>query len=386
MISPQLPVTLFGFHGQRSTGDDALACAISYGLWRRFGCERYYIPAETVNLPVLPSPCRAVAPLAWMKRGRYRNDWRLKFSVRESEIFLLAGGAILHEKNDYEGLSRLVDSARKHNRIVGGIGVSLGPFSSIKQYEACAGFLAKLDFITLRGFISHEIATSYTLPYEPLRTLDLAITLQDVFALSRSESECRSGEVRLGLAICDHHRLTLQDTSEDIRRRQAAVDTVKALAKNIDLKVTLFEFSGHPTAGDRPTIDALNTALRDHVDVDIQHYHRDPSRMWRRIASMDVMVAMRYHANIFSYAAGVPFVMLDYHPKCTGMAADVGIPLELILDAHDLDPVALEKSILLALSPDCPKPLVSPREALELAEKNFAPLEALLGRNVESVR
>jgi polysaccharide pyruvyl transferase WcaK-like protein len=54
----------------------------------------------------------------------------------------------------------------------------------------------------------------------------------------------------------------------------------------------------------------------------------------RRVATADLVIAMRYHAVAAAAQAGRPTIALAYEPKVRSLAADLGLP---IVDVHDPD-------------------------------------------------
>jgi hypothetical protein len=371
---------LLGFHGQRSTGDDAMACAIGWWLYEHKGVSRFVIPAEQRDLPILPEPLEVSAPLPWLRRGRYRADWRWRLCVSRSQIVLLAGGANLHENIDFDRFKRLARLARKTGSLVlGAIGMSLGPFKTQKKIDECGEFLAMLDFATVRDHTSYELICDYALPYKPVQALDAVLTLPEVFAIPATpKTALKTDVLDVGVSICEYHQLVVSGQSEGKGREVKVADALLAFSHDHRIRVNLLEFSGHPIRGDAPIVDALASALEGRCEVVVHRYSLDPSRMWKTVSAMDLMVAMRYHSSIFSYSAGIPFVMLNYHPKCTAFADDVGLPAELVLSAYDFTAEDLTSRLELLADPGRPQPAVQWRQAADRAEANFGPLEHII--------
>ncbi len=371
---------LLGFQGQRNTGDDALACAISWGFYKRQGVKHFMIPAEACHLPVLPKTLDVTTPLQWLSRGRHRTHWRWQLCIRRSEIVLIAGGAFLHEMNDFDYFKGLARLAKKTKPLVfGAIGVSLGPFETQKKIDECGEFLGMLDFLTVRDHSSYKMASKYSLPYEPIFALDAVLTLPEVYGISTTPKTVLNTDVLdVGVSICDFHPLAAPKDGDKCVCTSKVVDALLAFARNHRIRANILEFSGHPTRGDGPIVDALGSALEGKCEVVVHRYSLDPSNMWKTVAKMDMMVAMRFHSSVFSYSAGVPFVMLDYHPKCTAFADDIGLPDELVLSAHDFTPSDLKSRLELLIDPNRPKPAVSWRDAADRAALNFKPFECII--------
>lgn len=367
-----------GFHGFRSTGDDALASAIGWWLYDNRGVRRFIIPAERRDLPILPKPLEVSTPLPWLNRSRFRRDWRWHLAVKRSKIVLLAGGANLHERIDYQHFLKLVRLAKKSGSLVfGALGVSMGPFETQKKIDECGEFLAAIDFLTVRDHASYEMACQYSLPYKPVDAMDAVLTLPGVYGVSTEpKTALKSDVLDIGISVSPYKPIAGKGTAGD--RISAIADAMIGFSKQHNIRVNLFEFSGYATGGDRQLIDELSSALEGKCEVAIQSYNLDPSVIWKKVADMDIMICTRFHASVFSYAAGVPFVMLDYHPKCAAFAEDIGLPEELRLDVYSLQPQDLIDSLELLIDPNRPRPTLPYAEALERANLNFEPLQELL--------
>jgi len=387
VVSPNSSVLLLGYHGRSNTGDDALACAISSGLNRRFHFTRFLIPAEPGSLPVLPAPMVAQIPLPWLTRGRYRRNWRTYAAVWKAKVLIFAGGAILHELVDFRALERYVRFARHcGTAAIGGIGVSLGPFDTRQKMEECGRFLSTLDFLTVRDSTSHQTALGYRLPYEPVKAVDVALTLADAYGIqARPKGPVGSESCEVGISVCSAEVLLDARREGRAHRHQNIAAALRELSRDRRIRAHLFQFNADAVHSDGPYLDDLAGLLDGTCEVLRHSYSPDPSIMWRQLASMDVAITMRFHASVFAYAAGVPFVMLDYHPKCRSFAEDVGMPRQLVLDAGDFTSDALVRSVNALVSGDYPDFAVSAREAFAAAQAHFDPVEGVL-RTTENLR
>lgn len=371
---------LLGFHGFRSTGDDALASAIGWWLFENCGLNKYVIPAEPHDLPVLPKPLKVSTPLPWLKRGRFRRDWRWHFAVKSSEIVLLAGGANLHERIDYEHFMKLVKLARKTDSLAfGALGVSMGPFETQQKIDQCGKFLNAIDFLTVRDHLSYEMACQYSLPYKPVEAMDAVLTLPGVYGISTEpKAELKHDILDIGISVSPYKPLAGYGTGTAGDCITAIADAMIRFSREHAIRVNLFEFSGYASGGDRFLIEELSSALEGKCEVAIWPYNLDPSVIWKKVADMDIMICTRFHASVFSYASGTPFVMLDYHPKCTAFAQDIGLPEELRLDVYNLHSQDLIDRLELLLSTDRPRPALPFVDAHSRAMLNFGHLENML--------
>jgi polysaccharide pyruvyl transferase WcaK-like protein len=75
-------------------------------------------------------------------------------------------------------------------------------------------------------------------------------------------------------------------------------------------------------AADVPIVRAA--AERISGPVSIVHEFDDVQTLLARIARCHVFVGMKLHSVVLAAAAGVPGVMIEYHPKCRDFQASIG--------------------------------------------------------------
>jgi polysaccharide pyruvyl transferase WcaK-like protein len=117
----------------------------------------------------------------------------------------------------------------------------------------------------------------------------------------------------------------------------------------------------------------LNTV----VATTVKPYKRDIASMFSAVASCDAVLAMRLHAGVFAYATGVPFALIDYHPKCVEFGESVGLPSSLVFAGDGSDLADQAEVIAKLLTNDGP-PLLPLDTAQCMAMKGFDLLEAHL--------
>ena len=70
-----------------------------------------------------------------------------------------------------------------------------------------------------------------------------------------------------------------------------------------------------------------------------------PIAMAREIGRCDAFISARLHGAIVAYLQGVPFTIIDYHPKCNDFADDVGLDASQRITAKRQDTAAFEGAI-----------------------------------------
>src|SRR5690606_9225111 len=57
---------------------------------------------------------------------------------------------------------------------------------------------------------------------------------------------------------------------------------------------------------------------------EIVNYSRNTQDIWRSVADCDFMISTRLHAAIFACFSDTPFMLNEYHRKCSDFLEDVG--------------------------------------------------------------
>ena len=149
----------------------------------------------------------------------------------------------------------------------------------------------------------------------------------------------------LGVAPCHVQRYRGGDPAVDAERCRRLAAALTEIARRRPVRLRFFEFNGHPRQGDRDAIETIRRQLPPTCSVEIVDYRPDPIRFLDEIGRCRVLVAMRLHSAVFAFLRGVPPVVLSYHPKCAGFAAEIGLDARLSLDADAFEPGELVQAV-----------------------------------------
>ena len=101
----------------------------------------------------------------------------------------------------------------------------------------------------------------------------------------------------------------------------------RLLARHAEWEVCLFEFfSGSMDYGDAAVLKPLREQLRFPNRVSYRPYQGDFLSLYGDLRECSAFLGMRFHSCVFSYLAGVPCLMLAYHPKSHSLAARFHMP------------------------------------------------------------
>jgi hypothetical protein len=278
---------------------------------------------RTIVPPPMPPSESRVMVLGWYDRGNlgdecYREAFRLLFGdVRfactdevdaipsDVEVLVCGGGDIV---NPF-----FVSKIRRLLKTFSGpcYAVSVGvPFS------ADASLLSVFDHVFVRSASDYDVAVSAVPSSNVSRIPDLSWLLRQTYAPCLGKSVSRR---RLGVCLAQPAFYGARDGVRD-----AVVRTVDRLRAEYD--VYLLAFNTHEQNAsecDYVINDAIVRACGDGGVTDVRGV-RDRDGMMAYIASMDVMLCMRYHAIQYCLQARKPFAAVYTTKKVQSLLTDAG--------------------------------------------------------------
>jgi polysaccharide pyruvyl transferase WcaK-like protein len=326
-----------GWYGFLNSGDDAFCEVASWGASKYWGATRHLFFSQA--LPQLRLKSRNYSPVA----GRI-NRLRAAIDIRLADIFVSAGGSTFDTEITPQDVRAIAASRSRFekSRVVGAIGVSIGPFRSTSEEKSVLNYLKKLDFLALRDKQSYVIAQGYSLGYEPVLAADLAALLPSIHGLpSSSKPEAVTKKI-IGLAIGKHR---ISDSEREVATEERRVNyIVTALAKFMDgnappIHLRVFVFNGHQLYGDELIAKSMveKIAAKCNCTVEIVNYNPNVGDVFRQINECDLLISSRLHASIFACYGRTPFLLLEYHRKCSDFLDDVGQNERFRIGDGDLD-------------------------------------------------
>ncbi len=313
-------ITFTGFYGQLNTGDDAFVEVASWGashFWQKKN-NRFLAIGSRLPDTIAPS---AGYPLTIPKT----YDFQKKIILNNTDYLVSAGGSTIHSRlSDSNPKQIALNLKQKGKKIkVGAIGVSVGPFASSDDERAVKEYLKAIDFIALRDKSSYDYVSSLdNLSYNPVLAFDLAALLPDIY-LENNNIKIDKEKKIVGISVCPVESIQKNGNTDNEKRRiQKITELIKELSKeNISFK--FFIINGNDKIGDMEITRKVISAA-DLTDYEIVDYKKETKQMWQHIESCDFVLSVRLHAGIFACFAGVPFMLVEYHKKCSDFLTDVG--------------------------------------------------------------
>ncbi|APA93624.1 polysaccharide pyruvyl transferase family protein [Myroides sp. ZB35] len=357
-----------GFYGHKNTGDDAFVEVASWGSQNYWNKKNNRFLAISKNLPDTIVDSKGY-PFTMPKT----YGLQLTQLIKETNYLISAGGSTIHSKMLEQNPKMIAVKEKKRNKKlkIGGIGVSIGPFNSIKDEEAIKEYLKSIDFLAVRDQTSYDYANSLELPYKPIRAFDLAALLPGIYDYSKEVKDSQNIKV-IGVSVCPVESVhSGMDVVEEIKRNERLVDLLKQLDKKEEVHFRFYVINGNLNFGDlkltQETILKVNPK-----SFELIGYQKNTKLVWNSIADCDFVVSTRLHASIFACFANTPFMLNEYHRKCSDFLMDIGYNDRFRLYNSEYDVAEKANQILSVLAE--PKEYSFPLYVdvmKELAQDNF---------------
>lgn len=339
-------VTISGYYGEANTGDDALAATIAWGIHK-------YLRPSRINILSRRSVLLGTSVPAYFPVANNYAKLHRAFRTFVSDLHVYGGGSVFDDQRGEMFLRErlLLMRARRalgHHTVA--IGVSLGPIKSESAGKTLKKILKNLSLVCVRDTNSLLLAASLGADMQQRikQTIDPAILIEDVGLPEPHRLQKRSDPVVL-IAPCDYQRVVGGDVRIDITRRKRFIDCLLRFCRESDCFIRLLVMNGSADIGDGLICRTIANSLPENR-FEIVPYDTNPLSAFRAIQDSNLVVGMRLHSLVFAYAAGRPFIALDYHPKVRDFALLVGCDESRLFDASDFDPMHLLKTILDTLS------------------------------------
>jgi polysaccharide pyruvyl transferase WcaK-like protein len=211
----------------------------------------------------------------------------------------------------------------------------LGSFAAIcvrdaRSYELAAG-------------LGPEVAERVLLSRDP------AILLGDIGLAPPEDGEVAGGPPTLLVSPCPYHTVVGNDPDNRDGECLARLgDALSLVCSQSACDVKLLVMNGDARIGDLSFCRRLEEML-PRGRAEVIDYHPDPMHAFTTIRRAALVIGMRLHSVILSYAAEVPFVALSYHSKVRDFADDVGVEAGQVYDPYDFQPQELADTVVTIL-------------------------------------
>ena len=320
-------IVISGYVGFGNAGDEAIVEAVT-------GHLRALLPE--VEITVVSGNPASTAEIYGVRAIGWRDTLAIAEAIRTTDLTVIGGGGLFQ---DYWGFDPHAILTREHwglsfyvapalisalfGKPVMLYAVGAGPLFSEhgRKYTKVAGDIATR--ITVRDVVTREL-------FESLGVCagKIAVTADPAFDLAAAPEAAGLPVVREwksagpAIAVCVRNWSFGTDQTFCDRQVAAALDAVLASEGG---RLLFLPFHVEPGTNDDVAAARRVAALLRHGEGAAVVAERYPPRMLAGIiGNADLVLGMRLHSVIFSVAAGVPFVALEYDPKIAGMTSLAG--------------------------------------------------------------
>jgi len=301
-------VLLLGYYGFGNFGDDLFNDALVSLLGEQDRRAAVTIPSSSSARARAFSAVPDRAARFWRSSGKPAGLFRNLVThalVLRSDVIVFGGGSLFQSGARLRRRERLIDLARRFGKRVVAIGVSVGP-AEPGQENRVAEVVRKLDGIGVRDRSSMEFCEAYGIERASF-TGDLA--------LGHVRPRAAAAQNRLGVAL--HGKRYQGALREKVRRLAREADEVLLLTLD-PLHPGWIEAVRRDLMAEAPDVRVVETCYEGDTEATLEH-----------IAHCRILVTSKLHGGITARALGVPFLLDEYHAKCTEFLRDIGWRVEV---------------------------------------------------------
>ncbi len=360
-----------GYYGQKNTGDDAFVEVATWGaskFWHKNNNRFLGIESR------LPKTITASKGFPFEIKGTYNVQSNILLNNTNALVY--AGGSTIYRELPKDSI-RLKAIQKKINgkKIkIGGIGVSIGPFNSIKDEKAVQSYLKQMDFLAVRDQASFDFVNNINnLPYSPVNAFDLAALLPEIYEYKPDNRLLLNKEMKaIGISVCRYESLQKDmNYKQEEKRNSMLINLIKQLDKNKNIHFKFYVINGNDNVGDLDlTKETISSSCPK--SYEIISYTKETQQIFESIAQCDFVISTRLHAAIFACFAQIPFMLNEYHRKCTDFLNNVGYNTDYRLYNSEYD-VANTANQIFEIINEKDKYIIPTKanEMQELAKLNF---------------
>lgn len=236
--------------------------------------------------------------------------------AEEHDILLFIGGSIFREEEYHQSLfqdrMKIVREFKKREKSVFVLGANFGPFETEEFLNDYRSFFKNCDDVCFRDIYSYEL-------FKDLPCVRYAPDI--VFQMNVNEYKTNSINKRVGFSIIDvRHKQGLSNYYDDYLN--STVSSIELFVNN-GYECCLMSFCEHE--GDLKVINSIKSKLSPDTlkNVSIYDYKGKLKEAINLIASFNLFIAARFHANIIALLLDIDVIPIIYSKKTINMLNDI---------------------------------------------------------------
>lgn len=236
----------------------------------------------------------------------------------EQDALLFIGGSIFREENYhyslYQDRMKMVKAFKNRDKPVFILGANFGPFETAEFLNDYKEFFKLCDDVCFRELYSYEL-------FKDLSQIRYAPDI--VFQMNVDEYKTVSSKNKIGFSIIDvRHKKGLSKYYDDY-----IITTVKSIELLVSKGYECCLMSFCEQEGDLEVINTIKSYLSTEIlkNVSIYDYKGNLKEAMNLIASFNLFIAARFHANIIALLLRIGVMPIIYSQKTTNMLIDINL-------------------------------------------------------------
>ena len=321
-----------GYYGFKNIGDDIFCVTADWVCNRIWGNKKpIFIGKELPNLS--NNSIKKNISNYWLRK---LYEFIILF---KSERIIYFGGTLFSKVGGIKDIKYILSKFPIFHSKLGTIGTSIGPFKDEKDYESIKYFLSNFKFISVRDYSSLEMLNKMKLNTVASFSFDTAILIKEVYpALKTKRKKNEKNKLKIAISLCHYERYVSGDLEKEKEREDSVTEFISRVLKeyNNDIEeIVFFEFNGSEDKGDLEITNKLYKKFSNKVNSRIVSYTTDTLNFIEELNNCDFLIGMRLHAGILAYTLNLPFMLVEYHNKCTEFLNTVNHKYRYYFDNQD---------------------------------------------------
>lgn len=248
--------------------------------------------------------------------------------AEEHDALLFIGGSIFREEEYHHSLYQdrmeIVREFKKRDKPVFILGANFGPFKTEQFLNDYKEFFKLCDDVCFRDLYSWEL-------FGDLPRVRYAPDI--VFQMNVDKYKEIPNKNKVGFSIIDvRHKQGLSNCYDDY-----IASTVKSIELLVNRGYDCCLMSFCEQEGDLQTINTIKSYLSPETlkNVSVYNYKGKLKEAIKLIASFNLLVAARFHANIIALLLGIGVMPIIYSQKTTNMLKDINLD-DILVNMEEL--------------------------------------------------
>jgi polysaccharide pyruvyl transferase WcaK-like protein len=312
---------LRGYYGHKNIGDDVFCVVADWTFRNKFGLDNTHV--QGLDLPHLK-----YIQSSKLSANKYIKYGQLYMEALKSSNIIHVGGSTFGD-----GATSMVDVRNIYQyKKLYALGISVGPFKTKDDFNYIRKYLNKFRYVSVRDQPSMDYVQEMKLDSKVEKGFDVAALLPLISSDTSYVPEQHlyapeGGKKVIGISVCNYekyHAGNLQKEQEREDQLILLLESLRELYGEIEFRFFIFNANEH--VGDKPFTERIIDRVKKfkQVTISLVNYNRDTLAFWDKMKKCDLFIGFRLHSAIMSYIAEIPFVLFEYHAKCTDFLKSVG--------------------------------------------------------------